>query len=221
MGMKKKKIRKTTLPKQARSIKSKENILIAAQHIFSEKGYYGARVDDIAALVQVNKQRIYAYFGSKEQLHRQVILKVYSQAANNDRIMKLSKQDLPRMTAILVETFIEFHRSNPQFWRLLAWENLLGGESLMKSDWNNIRASYIDHLRMLYKAGQAKKIFRGNIDFSTYLITIFSITYFYYSNQLTISHLLNLKLGNIKLRESMMEQVNLMLNTGVTLPECR
>ena len=45
----------------------KEKILQAAEESFAEKGLYGARVDEIAALSTVNKRMIYEYFGNKEK----------------------------------------------------------------------------------------------------------------------------------------------------------
>lgn len=43
-------------------------IMEAAAEAFSEKGYDGARVDEIAARVKVNKAMLYYYFENKEKL---------------------------------------------------------------------------------------------------------------------------------------------------------
>jgi len=50
------------------SAATKERLLDAATEEFASHGIAGARVDRIAAAAQANKQLIYAYFGSKEQL---------------------------------------------------------------------------------------------------------------------------------------------------------
>lgn len=199
------------LPTQQRAVKSKENILEAAEEIFSLKGLHGARIDEIASIASVNKQRIYAYFGSKKNLYHQVLLKVYSLAASNEKILALTENDIPNMTLGIIESFFDFHQHNPNFWRLLAWENLNGGKSLKKEDWQKIRSSYISHIQDLYKIGQQKRFFKKDIDFSTYILTIFSITYFYYSNQLTISHLLNLDFETSMLRQKIAKQLNKIL----------
>jgi TetR/AcrR family transcriptional regulator len=47
---------------------SKERILSAAQAIFAQKGFDGARVDEIARAAGVNKALIYYYFKSKEEM---------------------------------------------------------------------------------------------------------------------------------------------------------
>ena len=46
---------------------TKQRILEAAEQEFSEKGLYGARVDEIAAKADINKRMLYQYFGNKEE----------------------------------------------------------------------------------------------------------------------------------------------------------
>lgn len=207
----------TVRPKQERSIISRQKILDAAETVFSEKGLHGARIDEIAKLSNVNKQRIYAYFGSKDSLYRQVLLNVYSLAAKNEKIMAMTENDIPNMTMITLKAFFDFHEKHPEFWRLLAWENLSKGENLTKTDWNNIKTAYIDYLEKLYAKGQEKGLFKKEINFSTYLMMIFAATYFYFSNQTTISHLLNLQLANRKLRKKIADQINQTILSGIQL----
>ena len=51
---------------------TKMRILAAAEEEFAEKGFYGARVDSIAAASGINKRMIYAHFGNKENLYTKV-----------------------------------------------------------------------------------------------------------------------------------------------------
>jgi len=50
------------------SEESKQRILNAAARLFAEKGYDGARIDEIAREAQVNKALIYYYYKSKEAI---------------------------------------------------------------------------------------------------------------------------------------------------------
>ncbi|HYE81470.1 MAG TPA: TetR/AcrR family transcriptional regulator [Clostridia bacterium] len=50
------------------SAETKEKILRTAELIFAEKGFDGARVDDIAKRAGVNKALIYYYFKSKDEI---------------------------------------------------------------------------------------------------------------------------------------------------------
>lgn len=52
---------------------TKQKLLEAAVEVFSEKGFDGARVDEIAARAQVNKAMLYYYFDSKEKLLAELV----------------------------------------------------------------------------------------------------------------------------------------------------
>lgn len=202
-------------PKQQRSIKSKEAILKQAREVFSQKGYHGARIDEIAEAAGINKQRIYAYFGSKQDLYHTALLEVYSEAARQEKIMKLTSDDIPELTYKLVSAFLEFHRSHPDFWRLLSWENINHGHNLSEQDWSQIRYSYISHIEKLFLEGQEKGIFKAEINFSAYIMTVFAITFFYYSNQITISQLLNIDLETELTKQSIVAQVSRIVDSGL------
>ena len=51
-----------------RSEEKRREIMQAATELFTEKGYVGTSVDDIAALAGVSKQTVYSHYGSKEAL---------------------------------------------------------------------------------------------------------------------------------------------------------
>jgi len=53
---------------------TRSRILSAATSEFAEKGYDGARVDDIAILSGLQKNVIYYYFKSKEGLFTEVLI---------------------------------------------------------------------------------------------------------------------------------------------------
>jgi AcrR family transcriptional regulator len=57
--------------------KTRANLLKAAQHVFSEVGYSGARVDEIARRARANKAMIYYHFGTKEELYQTVLLELF------------------------------------------------------------------------------------------------------------------------------------------------
>lgn len=204
----------TTKPKQERSRLSRDKILASAVEIFAQKGPDGTRIDDIEKKAGVNKQRIYAYFGSKNALYRKVLLQVYTQAAENEKLLKLTEAEIPNMTGVIIHSFFEFHEKTPLFWRLLAWENLNGGKSLSHQDWDKIQSNYIEHLRQLYHRGQRKGVFDKNILFSTYIISIFAITFFYYSNQMTISNLLSLDMKRTDFKSEFIAEIHKIFMQG-------
>lgn len=52
-----------------------KKILDAAAEVFAEKGFSGARVDEIAVKAGVNKAMLYYRVGDKEELYRRVVLR--------------------------------------------------------------------------------------------------------------------------------------------------
>src|SRR5574340_796174 len=56
--------------------RGRDAILVAAGRVFDEKGYGGARVDEIAARAGVNKAMLYYHVGGKEELYAAVVARV-------------------------------------------------------------------------------------------------------------------------------------------------
>ena len=106
-----------TARRERNSERSRQDILQAAERQFAEKGFYGARVDEIAADAAINKRMIYEYFGSKELLYKQVLFQVYRRletaemltvrtAEHNGRLRKyyhLTPQGLARIEQFKTE----------------------------------------------------------------------------------------------------------------------
>ncbi|MDE2220938.1 MAG: helix-turn-helix transcriptional regulator, partial [Gammaproteobacteria bacterium] len=75
----------------ARADGSRANILAMATREFSEKGFTGARVDEIAERIDTSKRMIYYYFGSKEGLYRAVLEQCYTQVRQIDTSLDLDR----------------------------------------------------------------------------------------------------------------------------------
>jgi AcrR family transcriptional regulator len=89
------------------SVLTKARILNTAEKLFSEKGYDGARVDDIAKRAGVNKALIYYYFKSKDEIldalftsaMRDVIALIEQTYAD----FQLDDEELERIFSVLVD----------------------------------------------------------------------------------------------------------------------
>ncbi|MGW4806004.1 TetR family transcriptional regulator [Kitasatospora sp. NPDC004272] len=97
---------------------TKQRLLSAAREEFAAHGIAGARVDRIAELAGVNKERIYGYFGSKQKLFDQVVALALDELAE---AVPLHPGDDP---AEYVGRVYDFHRANPVLLRLSLWEGL-------------------------------------------------------------------------------------------------
>ncbi|MFN6991606.1 MAG: TetR/AcrR family transcriptional regulator, partial [Fervidobacterium sp.] len=96
------------MSEKARENKTKEKILQASKKLFSEKGFEGVSMEDIAQASGVRKSLIYYYFPSKEVLFEEVWINVideleseiFSETENEGSITKVIKR--------IIKKYIEF-----------------------------------------------------------------------------------------------------------------
>lgn len=97
--------------------KTREKLLEAASAEFTKHGLAGARVDRIAATAGVNKQAIYAYFGSKEGLFDAVLDRSLEELVAT---IPITDYDLPGYAVAL----FDYLCSHPEYERLTMWKRL-------------------------------------------------------------------------------------------------
>ncbi len=96
---------------------TRARIIEAATTEFAAHGLAGARVDRLAGNAGANKERIYAYFGSKEGLFDATV------EANIEQLLDavpFTAEDLPGYAVAL----FDFNLTHPQFTRLALWHTL-------------------------------------------------------------------------------------------------
>ena len=91
----------------------KENIIQAGLEEFSGNGLAGARLQNIADHVGVTKAMIHYYFGSKENLFREVFIEAYTTAIG-DLLNELEKDDpvFVKIESFISQAIERFH-ANP------------------------------------------------------------------------------------------------------------
>ncbi|MGW7074322.1 TetR family transcriptional regulator [Streptomyces sp. NPDC054866] len=100
--------------------RTRQALLDAAVDEFSEHGFDGARIDRVGKRAGVNKERIYQYFGNKEKLFGHVLEAELDRIATAIPVTVEQAADLGDYAGRLYD----YHRSRPQFIRLLHWEGL-------------------------------------------------------------------------------------------------
>lgn len=190
---------------QQRAIETRRRILEAAVMIFSENGLRGATVDEIAAGAGVNKQRIYAYYGSKMGLFEAALLAVFQQVELfSNKSVKDAAADPENMTGIMLKNFIRVHAEHPAFWRLLSWANLEGAGV---ASLHQARKSENETLRTIFES--AVKLNRiKNCSFESWLYTLLAVSYFYFSNRLTLTHTLDVELTSKEWESRLCRELN-------------
>ncbi len=195
---------------QQRALKTKGKILATAVRLFARDGFQGTRIDDLASTAKVNRQRIYAYFGNKEKLFEAAMLEVFAKAnAEDDKLLALSEKELPELTAILLQHYLEVHRRHPALHRMVGWANLqLKKPSVWMQD---IKEKSFVHLRQLYRVGQARGIFSERVSFDVYIFTLLAVTYFHSANRITAAQTISRELFTEEGGKSLVEQMTVML----------
>jgi AcrR family transcriptional regulator len=189
--------------------KTKKRILQAALKEFSENGFEGARVAKIAKVAQVNKERLYANFGSKEQLFIEVWKATYKCIIEVDKdfLTLVTRENYPRMGEIILTRYMEFHDTHPEFWKILAWENLQGG--IHNDSVKDLKRPVYDYLGELYKEGQSSGVFKKEVSFETFMLVLISISFTYSSNKATMSQTLNVDLSSPEVKKQYIKEVEL------------
>ena len=117
---------------------ARESILTAAEQVFSERGFAGARIDDIAEASGYNKGLIFRYFGDKQRLYLEVIRRVDADTREIQVrvVASLMEEDVlrdPQRFAALVKTFtgevFDYYVAHPRVMRILQWEMAEGWQN--------------------------------------------------------------------------------------------
>ncbi|AUN41833.1 TetR family transcriptional regulator [Tsukamurella tyrosinosolvens] len=128
---------------------TRQRIVAAGKEEFARHGIAGARVDRIAKQARTSKERVYAYFRSKEAL--------YAHVAERETIAliettQLDPADLPGYAGILFDHFAD----RPDHYRLITWGRLELAESAGNTTTSRLQATIagkLDKLRDAQRAG--------------------------------------------------------------------
>jgi AcrR family transcriptional regulator len=171
-----------------RSERTQQLILAAAEVEFADKGLAGARVDVIAEKSGVNKQMIYYYYGSKEDLYLEVLERAYAAMRRSERELNLADLDPIEAIGRLVEFKFDYYARNPTIIRLLAGENMQNARYLKKSSrLREMQVSLIDVLQSVLGVGEKRKLIRPGVDAVQLYMSIAALSYFYFANSATLS----------------------------------
>jgi AcrR family transcriptional regulator len=140
-------------------------LLDTAEALFSQKGYDGTSVRDIAEAAGINTAMISYYFGSKEKLMEEI----FERKSLNikEKVADLLKDDsldpLEKMYS-LVDMFIEGILSRKTFHRILLCEQIINQNPPIISMLDKLKTKNSEYINDLIRLGQKKGLFKKNID---------------------------------------------------------
>src|SRR5690348_1128938 len=163
-------------------------ILTAATREFARHGLGGARVDRIAAGARTNKRMLYYYYGSKEALFVAVLEETYARIRRAEKTLSLLDVDPVESVRRLVEFTWNYYLQHPEFLTLLNSENLHGARHVRKSPHvREMNSPLIETLAEVLARGVRAGVFRRGVDPLQLYVSIAALSYFYLSNNQTLS----------------------------------
>jgi len=122
---------------------ARDRVITAASSEFAQYGIAGARVDRIAKAARTSKERVYAYFRSKEEIYDAVVSQELATALN---AIELDPHDLPAYAGQL----FDYASTYAERRRLVAWGRLELPPEALDAD---VITSKIELIRKAQRAG--------------------------------------------------------------------
>ena len=94
------------------SLPKKERILIAAEDVFSRRGYTKATLDEIIALADTGKGTLYKYFGNKDNLFYTLIEEKHSHLMDELHSLTAQQPDIRGKLQAYLNCMLKFLRTN-------------------------------------------------------------------------------------------------------------
>lgn len=107
---------------------AKERILTAAEEVFAEKGFDGARVDDISNRAGVNKALLYYYFSGKQDLFEELI-KGHIEDIIKSRYGMLLDKPISNDKALGISETFDMFKDKKEILRMTLMEMMKSGSS--------------------------------------------------------------------------------------------
>lgn len=196
---------------------SHQKILDVATRTFSEKGFDGARIEEIARQARVSKRLLYVHFGNKEALYRAVL------DSQLDRLLRLRRRPEERSAdpieeaKIIIRRFFIFLSENADFVRLFNWESLARGRSLHLLLFEKLSQA-LGELRELLATAIAQGRLRSDIDPQRVLLSISSLCLGQLAAQPVIEASWHKDFSSPEAREAILREILDLIFKGIQVP---
>ena len=121
---------------------AREAILNAAEKVFAEHGFDGARIDVIAAASGYNKSLIFQYFDDKLGLYAEIVKRADREMTDlqrrilapllEDETVVSNAHTFKALLEVIVTTVFDYLVAHPRFVRMLLWEQAEGWQTYSK-----------------------------------------------------------------------------------------
>ncbi|CAM4106574.1 TetR/AcrR family transcriptional regulator [Flavobacterium weaverense] len=172
-------------------------ILEVAEILFSEKGFDGTSIRNIAKLAKINIAMVSYYFGSKERLLESLI--IYRTSDLKNQLENLLKEEIEPIEKVnkLIELYINRINSNRGIYRILHFEFASKKREQNLNAISELKKGNLKSLETIIEEGQRKGVFRKDIIIPLITPTILGTFFHFHMNKPFFENLLNLKTENL------------------------
>ncbi len=194
---------------------TRATLLARATREFADRGFDGARIDEIAASAGINKRMIYAYFGDKDGLYRAVLDACLAQGLELTREGVVPPGATLRQRAeAIVRRFFEHLAGHPDFVRLLTWEALSHDRRGRKILLSRLEVG-LEPLRAIVRLGVKDGSFRADLEPRLVLVAVNTMLLGYFTQRHLVEALWKTELGTPAAREAVLRQFLRILLDGI------
>jgi AcrR family transcriptional regulator len=145
--------------------RTQREILDVATREFADRGFAGARVDEIAARTRTTKRMLYYYFGSKERLFVAVLERAYATIRAAEQTIEVDHLEPAAAIRRLAELTFDHHESHPEFIRLVSIENIHRAEHISgHADFAGQNTPAIELIERILERGRGDGSFSRDVD---------------------------------------------------------
>jgi AcrR family transcriptional regulator len=168
-------------------------ILLVAEKLFSEHGFDGTSVRDIAKEANINIAMISYYFGSKEKLLEALIINRIS--GLQIQIENLYREDLSPFEKIdrLIELYITRINKNCGMYQIIHFEITSKKRDINYEAFNEVKRYNLEILKNIIEEGQEQGLFTRNVNVALIPPTIMGTYFHFHMNRPFYNDLFNLK----------------------------
>ncbi len=174
--------------------RTQQEILRVATEHFTRLGYFGARVDDIAAETSTTKRMIYYCFESKDGLFTAALRATYGAIRAFEDALGLDDLKPRDAIARYVGETLRYHERHPELALLARAENLLGGVHLAADADEPVERPIVAQLDRVLERGRQEGDFRDGVAGIEVHIVVSGLCNFRITNESTIRALFGYEL---------------------------
>ena len=145
-----------------KTISKHEKILSAAVKIFAKKGFFTARISDIAKEAKVADGTIYLYFNNKNEILISIFEEEFGKLISQVKSATAEETDPAKMLEIFATKHLQAMKKNKYLAELIQIE-LRQTSKIVKEYRNSTFLEYIDSVANIIRLGQELNFFRKDI----------------------------------------------------------